>query len=69
MKKLHNNSNGVTKPPLGLIPKWIRQEERQKEICQAIIRYFNANKKIPIEWIEEFNKNNKIMKSKKKDEL
>jgi hypothetical protein len=43
------------KPPLGLVPKWVRQRERYYEICQAIARYYDADKQIPIEWIVERN--------------
>ena len=43
------------KPPLGLIPKYIRQGQRYSEVCKAIARYYNADKVIPIEWIEEYN--------------
>lgn len=44
-----------TKPPLGLIPKKFKQQERFLEVCGAISRYYNAGIKIPIEWIEEYN--------------
>lgn len=43
------------KPPMGLTPKWVREEERIKEVREAIMRYYNSRKKIPIEWIEEYN--------------
>lgn len=49
------NISHSTKPPLGLIPKRIRQQERFLEICEAISRYYNAGEKIPIEWIKEYN--------------
>lgn len=52
---LYNVSNCAIKPPLGLVPKWVRQKERYEEVCQAIARYYNANREIPIEWIEEYN--------------
>ena len=45
---------GVIKPPLGLTPKYIRNEQRMKEIRDAVVRYEEADKKIPIEWIEEY---------------
>jgi hypothetical protein len=44
----------IKKPPLGLIPKWLRQEERLKEIREAMLRYLEADVEIPEEWIEEF---------------
>lgn len=52
---LYNVSNCAIKPPLGLVPKWVRQKERYEEVCQAIERYYNANREIPTEWIEEYN--------------
>ena len=52
---LYNASNCAIKPPLGLVPKWVRQKERYEEVCQAIARYYNANREIPTEWIEEYN--------------
>lgn len=45
----------MTRPPLGLTPKRIRQEQRFQEVCAAIARYYDAGKKIPIEWVEEYN--------------
>lgn len=48
-------SNSAVRPPLGLVPKWVRQKERYYEVCGAIARYYDAGKKIPIEWVEEYN--------------
>ena len=45
----------IKKPPLGLTPKYIRQRQRFVEVCEAIVRYYDAEKQIPIEWIEEYN--------------
>jgi hypothetical protein len=47
--------NNLTKPPLGLMPIRIHQENRFDEVCAAITRYYNAGLKIPIEWIVEYN--------------
>ena len=60
MKKIidggkHDTVRGNTRPPLGLTPKWIRDESRFIEVCEAISRYYNAAYQIPIEWIEEYN--------------
>jgi len=44
----------VEKPPLGLVPKWVRDQERQGEIMEAINRYMEAGKKPPKEWALEF---------------
>lgn len=43
------------KPPLGLKPRRIHDEERVNELANAIHRYVNNVKEIPIEWIEEYN--------------
>ena len=42
------------KPPLGLTPKWIIDEHRMQDIHEAIMRYKEAHKEIPSEWIEEY---------------
>lgn len=44
-----------TKPPLGLIPRQIVEELRLSEVIEAIYRYLEVGKKIPLEWIEEYN--------------
>jgi hypothetical protein len=44
-----------TKPPLGIKPQRIMDEERMKEISEAIIRFVDAGKPIPAEWFEELN--------------
>ena len=41
------------KPPLGLTPRWLLDEEREIEIYAAIDRYNEAGYPIPIEWIQE----------------
>jgi len=45
----------VVKPPLGLIPKNIHRYQRRIAIIEAMDRYLQANKEIPIEWLEEYN--------------
>lgn len=45
----------MNKPPLGLVPKRIRQQQRFNEVCGAFARYYDAGKKMPIEWVEEYN--------------
>ena len=44
------------KPPIGLIPEYLWKEKRLFDIIEAINRYIEAKKEIPIEWIEEYNK-------------
>ncbi len=48
----------VEKPPLGLRPEFIVLEHRQKEIQEAVIRYLEAGKEIPKEWVAEYYRNN-----------
>lgn len=43
------------KPPLGIKPKPIHDQERSNDLVEAIERYLSAGKQIPLEWIEEFN--------------
>lgn len=44
---------GKVKPPIGVIPKNIRLEQRFVEVSEAIKRYEEANYSIPMEWINE----------------
>lgn len=44
-----------TAPPIGLIPKFIHDENRLKDVIDAIERYCNAKLQIPYEWVEEYN--------------
>jgi hypothetical protein len=41
------------KPPLGIRPKRFSVKERKLEILDACIRYVNALKPIPKEWLDE----------------
>lgn len=43
------------KSPLGLIPKWLHDEQRFDDVRAAIERYFKARLKIPNAWVEEYN--------------
>lgn len=42
----------TTKPPLGVIPKYIWDRKRQEELAAAMQRYLEAGKSIPREWID-----------------
>ena len=44
-----------SKPPLGLVPRYISDSKRKAEILEAVVRYVNADKCIPLEWIFEYN--------------
>lgn len=45
----------ISKPPLGLMPRYIHEEKRLKSVVEAVTRCFLNDKIIPIEWIEEYN--------------
>lgn len=47
------NQKTVSKPPLGLMPKFIHDKKRIIEILDAMERYSYQRFPIPIEWIEE----------------
>ena len=53
------------KPPLGLIPRWIRDEERIMEIKNAINRHFFDDYPIMQEWVDEYNEIAKRMQKRK----
>ena len=50
-----DNMERPVKLPLGIIPKKIWKEQRLGELRGAIDRYLEANQRVPIEWIEEYN--------------
>jgi hypothetical protein len=39
----------IVKPPIGLRPKWVSDKERLNEVRSAIVRYYDAEFKIPVE--------------------
>lgn len=43
----------TSSPPIGLIPKFVRDQERAQEILAAMSRYVEAGKKFPREWVDE----------------
>ena len=43
----------IAKPPVGLRPKAFSDQCRKMEIAEAILRYVNAHKQIPNEWLLE----------------
>lgn len=57
MNKIHINHNieKIIMPPIGLKPKFINRLERLNEVRGAIVRYYDTELKIPVEWIEEYN--------------
>ena len=45
----------MSKPPIGLKPKKYHSLERLNEVRSAIVRYYDDELPIPVEWIEEYN--------------
>jgi hypothetical protein len=43
------------KPPLGIKPRWLHEEQRINAITAAIKRYLEEDVPIPQKWIEEYN--------------
>lgn len=43
------------RPPSGITPRFLWDEKRRDDIRGAIIRYLDADKPIPPEWVEEYN--------------
>ena len=46
--------NEQTRPPLGIMPEHIWDSRRFDDLQSAIARYYEANKPIPKEWLNEF---------------
>ena len=45
----------IEKPPIGIIPEWLWEEQRLSEIHNAVTRYREAGKEIPQQWEDEIN--------------
>lgn len=43
------------KPPLGVVSREIWDRKRQEELAEAMGNYLKAGKKIPKEWLDEYN--------------
>ena len=43
------------RPPLGLKPRWIVDEQRLREVADAINRSRKAGWKVPVEWLDEYD--------------
>jgi len=62
----HIDITPKSKPPLGLMPKCVWQEQRLDEVSAAIERRMKAfGYEIPIEWIEEYNELMNIIQTRK----
>lgn len=51
------------KPPLGLMPRHIHERKRVSDILEAMKRYSDAEKVIPIGWINELEERIDNLKS------
>lgn len=49
------STNKADKPPLGIKPQWLHDLSRASDIKDAICRYLEASKEIPLIWIVEYN--------------
>lgn len=58
-------STSKPRPPLGLTPRWICEEERLEQVRAAIGRYIDASMNVPVEWIEEHNELTARLSSRK----
>lgn len=47
--------NSIAKPPLGVASKDMWDRKRREDLAAAMDRYLEAGKKIPKEWLEEYN--------------
>ena len=45
----------LSKPPIGLVPSYIWKEKRVQVIKEAMKRYVDASKIIPMDWWDELN--------------
>lgn len=43
------------KPPLGITPRKFWIEHRMEHIIDAMNRFLQAGKEIPVKWVEEYN--------------
>lgn len=43
------------KPPIGIMPRWMHDGRRLRELRETIVRYMQHGEYIPLEWIEEYN--------------
>jgi hypothetical protein len=48
-------SEAYEKPPLGLVPRYIREKQRLQEIIEAMDRFEKAGKEISYGWLQEYH--------------
>lgn len=42
-------------PPLGVMPRWLHDENRASDLASAILRCMQAGWEINPEWVQEYN--------------
>ena len=45
----------MKKPPIGAMPRYIHDELRKRELGKAMVRYIEAERTVPLEWVMEYN--------------
>ena len=60
MPNQNESHTSYKKPPLGLRPYWISIPLRIREILEAMQRYANEDKPIPIIWIIELKEQTEL---------
>jgi hypothetical protein len=55
------------KPPIGIMPKYIHDYRRHRELKEAITRFIDADLPVPVEWIEEYNNLRKVLAEHERD--
>lgn len=55
----------ITKPPIGLTPKWLWIEQRRNEIVKAMGRYKEAGLPIPKKWTKELHQHQTTINQRK----
>lgn len=53
------------KPPIGIMPKWLWEEQRLHDLHSAIQRYLDVGMTVNPEWIEEYNELSKRIRERK----
>jgi hypothetical protein len=64
-EKFFDDECQYRKPPLGVKPRWLHEEQRLQDLGGAIYRYLNEQYPIKPEWIEEYNEIIKRMEERK----
>lgn len=60
-KKLEKPRITVKKPEIGIMPRWLYNEQRFIEILTAMERFIKAKQQIPDDWYEELKAINKMI--------